>query len=82
VSAPTAANLRADGTFADAAELARRFADLGADRAEAIGVYCGSGITATHEIAALQVAGFDAALYPGSWSEWVSDPRRPVAVGS
>ena len=82
VSAPTAANLRADGTFADAAELARRFAALGADRAEAIGVYCGSGITATHEIAALQVAGFDAALYPGSWSEWVSDPRRPVAVGS
>jgi len=81
VSAPTAANLRPDGTFADAAELARRFAALGAERAAAIGVYCGSGITATHEIAALAIAGFDAALYPGSWSEWVSDPARPVAVG-
>jgi thiosulfate/3-mercaptopyruvate sulfurtransferase len=81
VSAPTSENLRPDGTFADSAELARRFAGLGADRAAAIGVYCGSGITATHEIAALAIAGFDAALYPGSWSQWVSDPARPVAVG-
>lgn len=82
VSAPTMDNLRADGTFADPAVLTRRFADLGADRAAAIGVYCGSGITAAHEIAALEIAGFAAVLYPGSWSEWVSDPSRPVAVGS
>jgi len=81
VSAPTAANVRADGTFADAADLRRRFAALGADPAAASGVYCGSGITAAHEIAALAIAGFDAVLYPGSWSEWVSDPTRPVAVG-
>jgi thiosulfate/3-mercaptopyruvate sulfurtransferase len=81
VSAPTAANLRPDGTFADPDELAQRFVALGVDRAPAIGVYCGSGITATHEIAALAIAGFDASLYPGSWSEWVSDPARPVAVG-
>jgi thiosulfate/3-mercaptopyruvate sulfurtransferase len=81
VSAPTTANLRPDGTFEDPAVLARRFAALGAQDGAAIGVYCGSGITAAHEIAALAIAGFDAALYPGSWSEWVSDPSRPVAVG-
>jgi thiosulfate/3-mercaptopyruvate sulfurtransferase len=81
VSAPTFANLRPDGTFVDAAELARRFAALGADSEAPIGVYCGSGITATHEIAALAIAGLGAALYPGSWSEWVSDPARPVATG-
>jgi thiosulfate/3-mercaptopyruvate sulfurtransferase len=46
-----------------------------------IGVYCGSGVTASHEIAALAIAGFDAALFPGSWSAWSSDPARPVATG-
>ncbi|HWF71739.1 MAG TPA: sulfurtransferase [Solirubrobacteraceae bacterium] len=82
VSSPTSANLRPDGGFADAPELARRFAALGADRAQVIGVYCGSGITAAHELAALAIAGYDAVLYPGSWSEWVSDPVRPVALGA
>jgi len=81
VSAPTTANLRADGTFEDPAALARRFAALGAQAGSLIGVYCGSGITAAHELAALELAGLDAVLYPGSWSEWVSDPSRPVAVG-
>ncbi|HWF26666.1 MAG TPA: sulfurtransferase [Solirubrobacteraceae bacterium] len=81
VSAPTTDNLRPDGTFADPAALAGRFASRGADPSTPIGVYCGSGITATHEIAALAIAGFDAALYAGSWSEWVSDPARPVTVG-
>jgi thiosulfate/3-mercaptopyruvate sulfurtransferase len=54
---------------------------LGADTG-IIAVYCGSGITATHQIAALAIAGYDAALYPGSWSEWSSTPGRAVATGS
>jgi thiosulfate/3-mercaptopyruvate sulfurtransferase len=44
-----------------------------------VAAYCGSGVTATQNILALAVAGIDAALYPGSWSEWVADPARPVA---
>ena len=80
-SAPTTGNLRADGTFENPPALARRFRALGAGMGGPIGAYCGSGITATHEIVALALAGLDAALYPGSWSEWVSDPARPVATG-
>ncbi len=80
VSAPTAENLTADGTFKPVAELRERFEKLGAGAAP-VTVYCGSGVTATHQIAALAIAGYDAALYPGSWSEWSSDPQRPVATG-
>jgi thiosulfate/3-mercaptopyruvate sulfurtransferase len=79
ISAPTAANLREDGTFAEAAELSARFRELGLGESDTIGVYCGSGVTAAHEIAALALAGLDAALYPGSWSQWSSDPSRPIA---
>ncbi|MBV0918391.1 sulfurtransferase [Mycobacteroides chelonae] len=80
VSAATAENLTPQGTFRPAAELRERFELLGAGR-HPVTVYCGSGVTATHQIAALAVAGYDAALYPGSWSEWSSDPQRPVATG-
>jgi len=58
-----------------------RFAGLGVVPGGAVGVYCGSGVTAAHAIAALRIAGIDAALYPGSWSAWSADPRRPVATG-
>ncbi len=81
VSAPTTANLDPGGRFLAAADLRRRFAELGADGPGSVGVYCGSGVTAAHEVLALAVAGIPAALYAGSWSEWVSDPSRPVAVG-
>jgi thiosulfate/3-mercaptopyruvate sulfurtransferase len=80
-SAPTADNLGADGTFLPALSLRERFAALGATGDVPVGVYCGSGVTAAHEIAALAVAGIDAALFPGSWSAWSSDPERPVATG-
>ncbi|WP_329444949.1 sulfurtransferase [Streptomyces canus] len=82
VSAPTGENLAADGTFLPAEELRKRFEELGARAANRIGVYCGSGVTAAHEVAALEIAGFEAALFPGSWSAWSADPDRPATKGS
>ncbi|MFI8085181.1 sulfurtransferase [Kitasatospora sp. NPDC086009] len=79
LSAPTTENVGPDGRFRPAAELAERFRALGAAERETA-VYCGSGVTAAHQILALAVAGLPAALYPGSWSEWSSDESRPVAV--
>jgi thiosulfate/3-mercaptopyruvate sulfurtransferase len=81
VSGPTTENLT-DGRFRPAAELAERFADLGAVTGTTVGVYCGSGVTAAHEIAALAHAGIEAALWPGSWSQWSSDLGRATAVGA
>ncbi|GGS51726.1 sulfurtransferase [Streptomyces griseoviridis] len=81
VSAPTSENVTADGRFRPAAELRARFAGLGATGDTEVGVYCGSGVSAAHEVLALAVAGIPAALYVGSWSQWSADPERPVAVG-
>ncbi|MEU6550969.1 sulfurtransferase [Streptomyces sp. NPDC046915] len=81
VSAPTTENVRADGRFLPAEELRARFRNLGASPDAEVGVYCGSGVSAAHEALALAVAGIPAALYVGSWSEWSSDPSRPVATG-
>jgi len=82
VSAPTSENLRPDGRMLSAADLASRFAALGVSADAPVGVYCGSGVTAAHEALALELAGIDAALYPGSWSAWSNDPARPVATGT
>ncbi|RIJ52091.1 sulfurtransferase, partial [Clavibacter lycopersici] len=82
VSAPTVDNLDADGAFLPADELRARYAALGVRPGDIVGVYCGSGVTAAHEVAALAIAGIDAALYPGSWSAWSNRPDRPVATGA
>jgi thiosulfate/3-mercaptopyruvate sulfurtransferase len=82
VSAPTTQNLSDDGTFLPVAVLSERFAALGAVPGRRVGVYCGSGVTAAHEVAALAEAGIDAALWPGSWSQWSADPSRPAATGA
>ncbi|MFI8201264.1 sulfurtransferase [Streptomyces sp. NPDC085937] len=81
LSAPTSDNVGADGRFRPADELRARFGELGVTPEAPVGVYCGSGVSAAHEVLALAVAGVPAALYVGSWSEWSSDPDRPVAVG-
>ena len=81
VSAPTAENVNPDGTFRPAADLAARFAALGATGDRPVAAYCGSGVTAAHEVLALTLAGIPAALYVGSWSNWITDSTRPVAAG-
>lgn len=98
VSAPTTDNLAGDGTFLDEDALRARFVALGVTRGAGagaaagattptaagatVGVYCGSGVTAAHEVAALATLGVEAALYAGSWSQWSNDPDRPVATGA
>ena len=79
---PSGALLADDGTFLANGGLAQLFSDHGVDRDARVGAYCGSGVTATIAIAALAATGCDAALFPGSWSEWSSDPSRPVGRGS
>jgi thiosulfate/3-mercaptopyruvate sulfurtransferase len=81
-NAPYAGNLSTDAVpvFLPPAVLRERYAALGAEREEPI-VYCGSGITACHDLLALHLAGLRGRLYAGSWSEWSSDPTLPVATG-
>ena len=79
---PSTAVLADDGTFLDDAALINCCPSHGIDRHAHVGVYCGSGVTATVMTAALAAVGVQAALFPGSWSEWSSDPARPVARGS
>ncbi|SDK71426.1 sulfurtransferase [Nonomuraea jiangxiensis] len=81
VSAPTTDNVGPDGRFLDPAALRARFAGLGVAEGVQAGAYCGSGVTAAHEVLALAVAGLPAALYVGSWSHWITDPTRPIATG-
>ncbi|MET4094818.1 sulfurtransferase [Arthrobacter sp. UYCu712] len=82
VSAPTGDNLGADGRFLPAAQLREHFTGLGVRPDVPTAVYCGSGVTAAHEIAALAIAGFPAALYPGSFSEWSNNSANEVATGA
>lgn len=81
ISAPTAGNLDESGHFLDAAALRERYESLGVSVDRAVGVYCGSGVTAAHDALALTVAGFRPALFAGSWSAWSNQPGRPIATG-
>ena len=81
VSAPTTENVDAHGRFLPADALRARFAALGVDGTRPVAAYCGSGITAAHEVVALRLAGIDGVLYPGSFSQWSNHWERPVATG-
>jgi thiosulfate/3-mercaptopyruvate sulfurtransferase len=81
---PFLANLGADGKFLPAAQLRARLRTLlGSVPASALISMCGSGVTACHNLLALEYAGLPGArLYAGSWSEWIRDPERPIATGT
>lgn len=81
VNAPTTANVDESGHFRSAADLRTRFENLGVTDSTETGVYCGSGVTATHQALALEVAGLSSTVYISSWSEWITNPNRPVATG-
>ncbi|MBA8825672.1 thiosulfate/3-mercaptopyruvate sulfurtransferase [Saccharopolyspora lacisalsi] len=86
VNAPFAEHVNSAGRWRSPAELADRFADLGVTGDTPVGAYCGSGVTACSVILALEQAGVSGPdnpprLYAGSWSDWVSDPRRSAATG-
>lgn len=81
VSRPTTLNIDEAGRFLEPGRLRAEFERAGIDDGITIGAYCGSGVTAAHAVLALELAGHPAALYPGSWSEWITDPERPVATG-
>jgi thiosulfate/3-mercaptopyruvate sulfurtransferase len=75
-------NLQPDGRFKAPEQLRGELQDVVGDPRQAI-MQCGSGVTACHNLLALEVAGLPgAALYAGSWSEWSADPARPVATGA
>ncbi|MGW4578301.1 rhodanese-like domain-containing protein [Rhodococcus sp. YH1] len=81
VNVPNIAILDDEGRFRPAAEVRALFAAAGADVSAPLALYCGSGVTAAVGLAALAAAGIDAALFPGSWSQWSGEPSNPVAVG-
>jgi thiosulfate/3-mercaptopyruvate sulfurtransferase len=70
-----------DGTFLSPDDLRERYAAVGVGEGTPVGVYCGSGVVATEGVFALGLAGIDAALYAGSWSEWITDPDRLIELG-
>lgn len=81
VNADTEGSVEADGRFLPAETLQSRFRALGVAEDVPVAAYCGGGVAAAHLVAALRVAGFDGALYPGSWSQWSADPSRPAVTG-
>ncbi|AXR73218.1 sulfurtransferase [Auritidibacter ignavus] len=81
VSAPVSELTDETGRFLPAQKLREHFASRGVAPEHAVGVYCGSGVTASAEVLALYIAGMDVALYPGSFSAWINAGDRPVATG-
>jgi thiosulfate/3-mercaptopyruvate sulfurtransferase len=82
LNAPAGRMLRPDGRFRPASELREYFAEFGIDETAEVATYCGSGVTAAQATLALAVAGVDSTVYIGSWSDWITDPSRPIATDS
>ena len=82
VNVPTTLNLDNHGRFRDPHELVAVSARVGATADADVAAYCGSGVTAAHDVLAMEIAGITAALYPGSWSGWITDPDRPVETAA
>ncbi len=84
VNVPTSTNLDSAGRFRPPEQLRALYEAAGVptDGSAEVAVYCGSGVTAVHDILALDSIGVTATLYPGSWSEWIADPARPTTSGS
>lgn len=81
ISAPFISNMGPDGRFLAPDALRARYASLGATERPVV-AYCGSSLSATHDLLAMELAGIDGGrLYEGSWSHWSSDPSRPAATG-
>lgn len=79
VNIPTGGNVGPDGRFLDVETIRSRFAGVSAAE---VGAYCGSGVNAAHTVFAMTLAGLPTpALYVGSWSNWITDPSRPIATG-
>jgi thiosulfate/3-mercaptopyruvate sulfurtransferase len=74
-------NLDNHGHFRDPHELREVYAEVGAVPGADVATYCGSGVTAAHNVLAMEAIGIEAALYAGSWSSWITDPSRPVETG-
>ena len=81
VNLPMALLQHSDGTFRSAAQIRAELAAIGVDPSAALGTSCGSGVTATQMTLALHQANIESVPYIGSWSEWITDPSRPVATG-
>ena len=83
VNAPALDNVDPDGRFLPTDQLAGRFRELGIGQTKRVGTYCGSGVQATHLALALSVTGItdDTDVYIGSWSDWITDAGRPIALG-
>jgi len=81
VNVPATELVDATGRFLGPDSLRARFSAAGVDGGTSVGAYCGSGVAASHQVLALDVAGYRGALYVGSWSDWITDPARPVATG-
>ncbi len=82
VNAPAPDNVTDHGYFADSVTLKEMYLGYGIDGKRPVGVYCGAGMSAAHTVLALAAIGIDAAMYPGSWSQWITDPERPVRRGA